>query len=147
MRLVPYPNVERRRFKVRKHVFNARERWFEQGPGLEAWTADWHRLRGFGLLDPELPVGDNAEAAAILDRWHAAWVEAAGHAVDQARVAGRVVRDGDRELLVGDGGVFVVVAEGRRLVTCFKIVDVLNPNPKESERRAVLRLKRHASLR
>lgn len=146
MRPVPYPNVTARHHKVRKHVFNARERWFEQGPGLEAWAADWHRLRGFGLLDPELPVPTRSEAAAILDRWHAVWVEAAGHAVDQARAAGRVVRDGDRELLVGDGGVFVVVAEGRRLVTCFKIVDELNPNPKANERRAVLRLKRRASL-
>lgn len=146
MRLVPYPSVEARQYKVRKHVFNPRERWYEQGPGLEAWTADWHRLRGFGLRDPEMPVGANAEAAAILDLWHSIWIEAAGRAVDQGRAAGRVLRDGDREQIVGDGGVFVVVAGSRRLVTCFKFVDEVHPNSKEGERVAVRRLWRRASL-
>ncbi len=146
MRLVPYPEVPARQFKVRKHVFNPRERWYEQGPGLEVWTADWHRLRGFGLLDPATPVGSNAEAAAILDRWHTVWIEAAGRAVDQGRAAGRVEWNGDREQLVGDGGVFVVVAGSRRLVTCFKVVDEVHPNSMASERMAVRRLRRRASL-
>lgn len=126
MNLTPYPKPEMRRFKVCKHVFDHRERWWEVFGDLVSWNHDWHALRGGGAIPASDGTAGALDAvpplAARVDAHHERWVEAASRACDQAIAAGRVLpADGERtRCYVGDDGVTVYVARGHFLRTCFR---------------------------
>lgn len=125
MRLIPYSDLGNRRFKVWKHVFDQEERWWEVLGDLTAWAADWNRLRGWGC-DRSPEGGERARreprSAALLDREHERWLEAANRAVEEARRERRIFdAGGDVRCYIGDDGV-TVYADSRsgRLGTCFR---------------------------
>lgn len=150
MRLVPYPSLEQRWKKVHKHVFNPGERWWELVGSLETWTLEWNALRAIGFFNGHEAwrlAGTDPSARAIVERWHDLWLEAACRAVDQAAARRQVSPEpGGRTSYVGDKGVVVIVANRDHLVTCFKVVDAAIHSDRASERTAVRRQDRRASL-
>ncbi len=150
MKLAPYPRVELRWRKVHKHVFNPGERWWELHGGLERWSLEWNELRVHGFFngdEPWLLAAGSPPVREIVERWHELWLEAAGRAVDEA-IARRQVEPqaGGKRSYVGAKGVTVILAGRDRLVTCYKVVDEAIHSDRASERTAVRRQQRRASL-
>ena len=166
MSLQPYPNLAMRRYKVWKHVFEHRERWWEVYGSLPAWAEDWNRLRGLGCDRTDLGAGramGDPAAAPLLTAHHDRWFDAACRAVDEALATGRVYSTDrtDVRCHVGHLGVTVYVARhGPSLVTCFRPLVLAARRRAEdpaalagdrarakSERAGVRRAARGASLR
>ena len=125
MKLTPYRDVEKRWFKVCKHVFNPGEGWWDVLGDLAGWTKDWHALRVVGCFngaDGYRVLAEHLDARVVADRNHSSWIEVAERSCDEALLHGHVynARERGRRCYVGDAGVVVIVAPGDNLVTCFR---------------------------
>jgi hypothetical protein len=130
MSLNPYRSVAQRRYKVWKHVFDQRERWWEVYGSLPAWSQDWNRLRAAGC-DRSEAGGERAKVdpnvVDILDSNHEAWFSEAQRAFVYAQDKGQVfpTRKPSTYCYVGEAGVKVyAVPRDAALVTCFRPVVV-----------------------
>lgn len=126
MKLVPYPYRAKRLEKVVRHWFSTGERWWEIADGdLVAWTRDWRAIRVTGAFaTPKgwLLIEEGSDADARAAAAHERWMAAAERACDEATSRRTVFPAEDRVCYVGEGGVTVITAGGRKLVTCFRPV-------------------------
>lgn len=162
MRLTPYPSRDLRWFKVCKHVFDHRERWWEVYGDLGAWQRDWTRFRSGGALpasDRTVPaIAADPALGEQADRHHIHWFEAAQSACTQADQDGWVL-DTDRadtRCYIGNDGTTVYVVRGHHLRTCFRPARAVGARRtaeqardaahRRASRSAVRRFQRRASL-
>ncbi|GDX83833.1 hypothetical protein LBMAG42_56440 [Deltaproteobacteria bacterium] len=126
MSLNPYPSIELRRYKVWKHVFDQRERWWEVYGSLRSWTESWNSLLAAGC-DRSEQGGERAKvepaAATLLAENHDAWFSEAVRAFAYAQTTNRVypTRKASTLCYVGEAGVTVyAVTRVSALVTCYR---------------------------